>query len=176
MAEHIIIVDEHDHEIGCGEKLQVHKDNRLHRAFSIYIFNSKGQMLIQQRNKNKYHSGGLWCNTCCSHPRVGEKVEDAVHRRLAEEMGFDTALTKGFETIYQCDFANGLHENEYLHVFIGHYDGAVNPNPAEAEGWKWADVRMLQKDIIKNPGSYSFWFKACLEKVIESSKGLLQRA
>ena len=167
MSEQIILVDKEDNQIGTIGKLEAHKENKLHRAFSLYIFNSKGELLIQQRNKNKYHSGGLWSNTCCSHPRVEENIEESIHRRLEEEMGFDCKMEKIFNTLYQCDFDNGISENEFLHVFIGKYDGEVNANPEEADDYKWIDPKELLEDIEKNPDAYSYWFKKCIHRVLE---------
>ena len=123
----VILVDDRDNEIGTMEKMEAHYTPNLHRAFSVFVFNTRGQMLLQQRAKTKYHSGGLWTNTCCSHPYPGEEIEAAATRRLEQEMGFTTPLTKAFDFIYQATFDNGLTEYEFDHVFIGEYDGDVHP-------------------------------------------------
>jgi len=152
-------IDNKDNEIGHGEKLEVHKQGKMHRAISIIILNEKEEILIQKRNKNKYHSGGLWSNACCTHPRPGEEIEEAAHRRLREEMGFDCELKRIFEFIYKKEFENGLIEWEYDHVFLGKYDGPVKANEDEAEDYKWRSLEELKKDIEKNPEKYTYWFK-----------------
>jgi isopentenyl-diphosphate delta-isomerase len=164
--DRIILVDEKDREVGEGEKLEVHRKGLLHRAFSIFIFNSRGELLLQKRAEGKYHSGGLWTNTCCSHPRAGENLEDAAHRRLKEEMGFDCPLREAFSFVYKARFGNGLTEHELDHVFIGHYDRNPKPNPEEYEGWKWISLGELKEDVTKNPEKYTYWLRACLDRVI----------
>lgn len=166
MEEKVILVDKNDKEVGTGEKLKTHQEGKLHRAFSIFVFNSKGELLIHQRARTKYHCGGLWSNTCCSHPRPGEHMEEAVHRRLKTEMGFDCKLKEIFSFIYQVKFGNNLFEHEYDHVFIGRFDGEPVPNPEEVEDWKWIETEELKKDIQKNPEKYTYWFKACIDRVI----------
>jgi len=163
--EQIILVDESNKEIGFGEKIKIHQEGKLHRAFSIFIFNSKNELLLQRRASRKYHSGGLWTNTCCSHPRVGEKTGEAAHRRLKQEMGFDCFLKKIFSFIYRVKFENGLVENEYDHVFFGRYDGKVIPNKKEAEDYKWVSLGKLKKNMQKNPREYSYWFKIAISKL-----------
>ena len=163
--EEIILVDENDNQIGTEEKQKAHIEGKMHRAFSVYIFNSKGELLIQQRAKTKYHSAGLWANTCCSHPRPGEDTEEAAHRRLKEELGIDTALKKEMEFVYKVKFDNGLTENEYLHVLTGKADVAPIPNPHEVEDWKWVSIDNLRKDIKENPGKYAYWLKITVEKI-----------
>ena len=164
--ENIILVDENDRETGIGEKIKVHEQGKLHRAFSIFVFNSRGETLLQKRAAGKYHSGGLWTNTCCSHPRAGEKLEEAVHRRLKQEMGFDCDLKEAFSFIYKVRFENGLYEHELDHVFTGRFDGKPSPNPEEAEGWKWISLKELKKCIQKTPGNYTYWLRASLDRVI----------
>jgi isopentenyl-diphosphate delta-isomerase len=166
MSEDVIIVDENDNEVGVKEKMEAHKEGRLHRAFSIFIFNSKGELLIQKRSRSKYHSGGLWSNTCCSHPKPGESIGDAAHRRLREEMGFDCDLKEVFHFIYRANLNNELTEYELDHVFIGRYDGEVNPNPSEVEDWKWVNINDLKKDMEQNPNKYTVWFKIALNRVV----------
>jgi len=163
MAE-IILVDEKDNQIGTGEKSKIHKEGRLHRAFSILIFNSKGELLLQKRAKTKYHSGGLWTNTCCSHPRVGENLEAAARERLKEEMGIETELEEKFSFIYKVKLGD-LTEHELDHVFMGKFNGKPEINPEEADDWKWMGIQKLKKDIKENPENYAFWFKIIIHKL-----------
>ncbi|MBU5575426.1 MAG: isopentenyl-diphosphate Delta-isomerase [Nitrososphaerota archaeon] len=166
--EYIILVDENDKEIGFEEKIKAHENGgKLHRAFSIFIFNKKGELLLQLRSVKKHHFGGLWTNTCCSHPRKGEKLEDAVHRRLKEEFGFDTGLKEIFSIIYKAkDEKSGLTEYEYDHVFIGEFTGTPKPNPNEIDDYKWITMNELIKDVNKNPNNYTPWFKIILPKLL----------
>jgi isopentenyl-diphosphate delta-isomerase len=166
MTEYILTVDEKDNVIGKGEKIKVHREGKLHRAFSIFVFNSKGKLLLQKRAKSKYHSGGLWTNTCCSHQRDGETLEKAVHRRLKEEMGFDCELKEVFTFTYRVKFDDGLSENEYDHVFFGKFDGKPDPNPDEVDDWKWVSLEELRKDIQKNPDDYTYWLKVSIDRVM----------
>lgn len=170
MPEKIILIDEKDNVIGSEKKLAVHQNGLRHRAFSIYIFNRQGQMLIQQRAFDKYHSGGLWSNSCCSHQRENEELENAIHRRLEEELGFDCKLEEAFAYSYRVEFENGLIENELDHVFFGEYNGKVKPNRREVTDWKWIDLNHLEKKIRENPGQYSYWFKKSLKRVINKRK------
>ncbi len=170
MEERVILVDENDNPIGTEEKLAAHQQGKLHRAFSIYVFNREGQLMLQKRHSSKYHSGGLWTNTCCSHPRVGEKLDDAVHRRLNDEMGFDCELKEAFSFIYEVKLDKGLTEHEYLHVFTGNYEGEPKINPEEAEGWKCVGLDELQADIRKNPGNYTKWFQLTIDRLAEHVK------
>ncbi len=165
MEQQVILVDENNKEIGVEEKIKAHQEGKLHRAFSIFVFNSKGELLIQQRAKTKYHSEGLWSNTVCSHPRPNETYFQATHRRLREEMGFDCELKKLFCFIYNTGFQNGLIENEYDCVFIGKFDGTPKPNPQEIMDYKWVSMKELRDDIISNPNKYSVWLKIALEKI-----------
>ena len=167
----VILVDKNDKAIGTEEKIKAHQDNKLHRAFSILITNSQGKILLQKRAENKYHSGSLWTNTCCSHPRPGEETETAAHRRLQEEMGFDCPLKEIFSFVYQVNFEkDNLSEHEFDHVFIGTYDKKPKPNPEEVEDFKWISPEELIADIKQNPESYSFWFKNSLEKILKYLK------
>ncbi len=161
--ERVILVDENDREIGTGEKIKTHIEGKLHRAFSIFVFNSKGELLLQKRARNKYHSGGLWTNTCCSHPRPGETIEKAAHRRLREEMGFDCVLKEIYSFTYQVEFEYNLFENEYDHVLQGEFDGEPMLNPEEASDCKWIDVEKLKKDIQDNPDNYTHWLKISID-------------
>lgn len=170
MKEYVILVDENDNSVGTAEKMDAHKNPKLHRAFSIFIVNSKGELLIQKRAENKYHCPGLWSNTCCSHPRPGESLEKAAHRRLQEEMGFDTKMVKVFSFIYKAEFDNGLTEEEYDHIFFGKFDGEPNINSKEVADYKWISEDMLKKDIKKNPSMYTKWFKIAIEKLFDQCK------
>ncbi len=167
MEERVILVDENDREIGTAEKMIAHEQALLHRAFSIFIFNRKHEMLLQQRACAKYHSGCLWTNACCSHPRPGEPLEMAAHRRLREEMGFDTELQPAFHFIYQAELDHGLTEHELDHVFIGHYDGAVAPNSDEADGYRWIDLSTLKNELVEHPDQFTIWFRIAIHRVLE---------
>ncbi|MFX4263469.1 isopentenyl-diphosphate Delta-isomerase [Pelotomaculum propionicicum] len=169
MKEYVTLVDENDNAVGAAEKIDAHRDAKLHRAFSIFIFNSRGELLIQQRAKGKYHCPGLWANTCCGHPRPGESLEEAAHRRLWEEMGFDTRMVEAFSFIYKCEFENGLTENEYDHVFVGKWDGEPQKNADEAADYRWVSKDILEKDMKENPDIYTVWFKIAWEKLKANS-------
>ena len=160
----VILVDKNNRKIGVEEKIKAHKEGKLHRAFSIFIFNSKKELLIQQRAKNKYHSEKLWSNSVCSHPRPNETYLQATHRRLKEEMGFDCKLKKLFCFIYNTGFHDGLTENEYDCVFVGKFDGKPKPNKKEIMGYKWISLKELKQDILKNPNKYSVWLRIALKK------------
>lgn len=159
MMESVILVDENDNVVGTMEKIEAHKKGRLHRAFSVLIFNSKGEILLQKRAKTKYHSGGLWTNACCSHPMPGEKIEDAVRRRLKEEMGMDLEPAFSYKFIYKASLDQNLFEHECDHVFIATFNGEPLINTVEVEDWKFVSVSWLKKDIEINPESYTYWFK-----------------
>jgi len=167
--EEIILVDENDNEIGAGEKLKVHQDGKLHRAFSIFVFNSNGKLLLQKRSKSKYHTASLWANTCCSHLRPDQDIEKEVKRRLMEEMGINCDLKEVFSFIYKANVGD-LIEYEFDHVFAGRFDGNPKPNKDEVEDWKWVDIDELEKDIDKNPEKYVPWLKIALEKYLELKK------
>lgn len=166
--QQVILVDKNNKKIGVEEKIKAHKKGKLHRAFSIFIFNSKGELLIQQRVKTKYHSGGLWSNTVCSHPRPNETYNQAIHRRLKEEMGFDCKLKKIFCFIYNARLKNGLIENEYDCVFVGKFDGVPEPNPKEIMDYKFISIKKLKKSIISHPENFSIWLKIALKKIKSS--------
>lgn len=161
----VILVDENDNEIGTAEKIEAHQKAQLHRAFSIFIFNKQGEFLLQQRALNKYHCGGLWTNTVCSHPMPGETTLDAAHRRLQEEMGFDCDIKEIFSFTYKKAFDNGLTEHEFDHVFLGTYEGPVSPDPEEIAAFKWINKDELQKDMAVHPEKYSYWFQQSYNKV-----------
>jgi isopentenyl-diphosphate delta-isomerase len=162
--EEVILVDEQDREIGTMEKLAAHQQGKLHRAFSILIFNSRGELMLQQRAMDKYHSGGLWTNTCCSHPRPGESAIEAGRRKLVQEMGFDSELTYSHKFIYKVELDNNLIEHEWDHVLIGYYDGEPAINKDEALNWKFIGIDELRKDVVNNPQDYTLWFKIILEQ------------
>jgi isopentenyl-diphosphate delta-isomerase len=155
----LILVDKKDNPVGTQEKIKAHRLGQLHRAFSIFIFNSSGELMLQQRALEKYHCGGLWTNTCCSHPTPKEPTEQAAHRRLKEEMGFDCSLEKAFEFIYKVKFDNKLWENEYVHVFFGKYDNIPSVNPTEGMDWKWIKLNQLRKDLFDSPDKFTYWLK-----------------
>lgn len=159
----IALVNENDEIIGHGEKLEVHQLGLLHRAYSIVVFNSKNQILIHQRTLHKYHSGGLWTNTCCGHPNENESMEAAVHRRLQEEMGFDCPLSFLYKFHYTAHFENGLIENEIDHVYVGVYDGVFEVNPEEVSDFQWVSIGDVTIDAEVNPEKYTYWFKEILK-------------
>lgn len=161
----VILVDEQDNAVGTMGKIEVHEKAALHRAFSIFIFNDKGELLLQKRAANKYHSAGLWTNTCCSHPRPGEDTLTAAKKRLEEEMGFSVPLTKVFSFIYKASFDNGLTEYEYDHVFTGIHNGLVHPNPHEVSDYCYQSLREIKDNIKMQPGHFTEWFKIALPKL-----------
>ena len=167
--EYVILVDENDNELGLMEKMEAHEKGVLHRAFSVFVFNGKGEVMLQQRAFEKYHSGGLWTNTCCSHPRKGETVLEAAHRRMEEEMGFDCELEEQFHFIYNRKLDKGLTEHELDHVVFGKFDGAPSLNPEEVADYKWVNMQELKTDISENPNQYTEWFKICFDEVFERS-------
>ena len=160
----VILVDDKDQEIGQEDKKIAHQKGKKHRAFSIIIFNSKGEMLIQKRAANKYHSGGLWSNTCCSHPRPGFPTLDEAQLRLNEEMGFTCAIKEIFHFSYETRFNSNMFENEIDHVFLGKYNGEVKINLEETSEYKWMSLNKLKEDMTNNPEHYTFWFKLIINK------------
>ncbi|MBI2098557.1 MAG: isopentenyl-diphosphate Delta-isomerase [Candidatus Wildermuthbacteria bacterium] len=167
MEEKVILVDGQDQEIGEEEKIRAHQEGRLHRCFSIFIFNSKGEMLLQKRARSKYHSGGLWTNACCGHPRPGEKTQEAASRRLKEEMGFSCELQEILQFTYKVKLDHDLWEHEFDHTFYGLYDGEIHPNPEEADDFEWLGRIALLQDVKEHPNHYTEWFKIALERVID---------
>lgn len=161
--ELVILVDENDNAIGSMEKMEAHRKGRLHRAFSVVVFNSQGEMLLQKRAKGKYHSGGLWTNACCSHPAPGEKIEDSARRRLREEMGIDLQPAFLYKFIYKTTLDQDLCEHEYDHVFVATFNGAPAINHHEVEDWKFVDMNWLKKDILLHPQHYTFWFRLMVQ-------------
>lgn len=164
--DEVILVDELDNEVGVMEKMEAHQQGKLHRCISVFVFHPDGRLMLQKRAKGKYHSGGLWSNTCCSHPRPGEGVAAAAHRRLWEETGFGCALTEVHAFIYRTEFQNGLIEHEYDHVFVGVSDATPSLNPAEAEEWKWMTPSDLHSDLSVHPEAYTYWLRVALDDVL----------
>ena len=162
----IILVDKEDNKISIGEKLKVHKLGRLHRAFSIFIFNSQGEVLLQKRAKSKYHSPLLWTNTCCSHPRPNKDIVKEAKLRLKKEMGIKTELKEIFTFIYRAKIKD-LIEYEFDHVFVGKYNGNPKPNKREVSDWRWVNFKDLKKDLKRNSKNYTYWFKKILDRVIK---------
>ena len=167
MEEQVILVDVNDKPIGLMEKIEAHEKALLHRAFSVFIFNEKGELMLQQRAASKYHSPLLWTNTCCSHQRDGESNVEAGRRRLQEEMGFVTEVKEVFSFIYKAPFDNGLTEHELDHVMIGRYDDVPNINKEEVESYKWMTLENVKKDIAENSSIYTEWFKIIFDKSYE---------
>lgn len=165
MSEYLILVDENDKQWGKLEKLLVHQLGLLHRAFSVFIFNSKSELLLQQRADEKYHSGGLWTNTCCSHPQFGEEIKTAIDRRLQEEMGMSCKTEFLFSFTYKATFDNGLTEHEYDHVYFGMSDDLPVPQKTEVKSWKYMNLPDLEKDMMAYPEQYTEWLKICLPEL-----------
>ncbi|KAA2239171.1 isopentenyl-diphosphate Delta-isomerase [Chitinophaga agrisoli] len=166
-SNHIILVNEQDEALATMEKLEAHQKGLLHRAFSVFVVNSANEMLLHQRAFHKYHSGGLWTNACCSHPKPGEEVEEAAHRRLQEEMGFDCPLQKLFTFTYHATFDNGLIEHEYDHVFLGRFDGEVVPDIAEVDEYGFFSLQEIARQIRDTPERFTYWFKVAFPMVVE---------
>lgn len=164
--EQVILVDEQDVLTGTMEKMEAHKKAILHRAFSVFVFNGREEMLLQQRAFAKYHSGGLWTNSCCSHPRPGEDTQAAAARRLREEMGFETPLKKIFDFVYKADFANGLTEHEFDHVFVGYYDGKIVPDNREVYDFTFMSMPGIEEALLKDPERFTAWFHIAFPKVM----------
>ena len=162
----LIAVDAQDRETGRVEKMAAHRSGILHRAFSIFVFDERNRLLLQRRARCKYHSGGLWSNTCCSHPRAGESLLDSAHRRLREEMGFDCALEPVFGFVYRAALDGGLVEHEYDHVLVGRFRSVPVPNGQEVEEWRWATVAAIQSECAEDPSAYTAWFKLALDGLV----------
>lgn len=173
----VILVDEHDSPVGVATKLAAHRGKGLlHRAFSVFVFDRRGRLLIQKRAGSKYHFAGVWANTCCSHPRPGESVMDAAHRRLVEEMGFDCSLSDLFSFVYRAVSPNGLVEHEFDHILTGRFNGSAKPDLAEVAEWKWMTTARLLRDMERNPSEFAPWFKASAPTVISEMRHAAQRA
>jgi isopentenyl-diphosphate delta-isomerase len=170
VMEEVILVDTKDQQIGTMEKLEAHRQGKLHRCFSILIFDSRGRMLLQQRGLTKYHTPGLWTNACCSHQRPNEDTLAAAHRRLFEEMGFDCDLQEVYQFTYKVPFANGLWEHEYDHILVGEYNDKIVPNPEEVNDYRWVNIDELLDNINNNPDLYTPWFCIIMQKHYEAFK------
>ncbi|WP_412060155.1 isopentenyl-diphosphate Delta-isomerase [Rubrivirga sp. IMCC45206] len=174
MPEHVVLVDAADREIGTAEKLAVHRDGRLHRAVSVFLFDGRGRWLLQRRADGKYHSPGLWSNTACTHPRPGEPPQAAASRRLDEEMGVRCALRPAFARVYRAELPGPepLVEHELDHVFVGRFDGEPIPAAAEVSGWRWVDAADLRSDLRANPDRYTAWFRILCDEAAEAALAL----
>ncbi len=161
----VILVDERDGVLGSMEKIRAHVEGRLHRAFSVFIFNERGEMLLQQRAAEKYHSGGLWTNACCSHPLPGEDTAAAARRRLQEELGFVTPIEKIFDFVYKAEFDNGLTEYEFDHVFTGRYEGEIEFNREEVMAVAWMSIDEIRRSMDAEPERYTAWFRLAFPRV-----------
>lgn len=170
MEEKIILVDQNDVALGPIEKLEAHEKGLLHRAFSVFLFNSKGELLIQQRSEDKYHSAGLWTNTCCSHPNYEENLLDAINRRLQEEMGMTAEVEYKFKFTYEAMLENNLTEHEIDHVYFGRSDDIPIINPQEVKNWKYIEMNELQKGLNCYPEKYTSWLKICFPEVLKQYK------
>lgn len=162
--EDVILVDENDRQTGTMEKLEAHQKGVLHRAFSIFLFNKNGELLLQRRALEKYHTPGLWTNTCCSHPRADESMEHALQRKLKQEMGITIPVKKAFQFVYKAELESGLIEHELDHVFYGYFGENPNPNPEEVVEWKYSSVSDIREDIKNYPERYTPWFKIIFER------------
>jgi isopentenyl-diphosphate delta-isomerase len=170
MEEQVVLVDVNDNPLGLMPKMEAHEKGVLHRAFSVFILNDKGELMLQQRALHKYHSPGLWTNTCCSHQRNGETNVAAGKRRLQEEMGFVAELSEVTSFIYKAPFDNGLTEHELDHIMIGHFNETPDINLEEVANWKWMAVDTVRDDIQKHPENYTVWFIIIFEKFYEQIK------
>ncbi len=173
MEEKILLIDAQDKVVGTCEKMEVHRQGYLHRAFSIFLFNHRGEMLLQQRAREKYHSGGLWTNTCCSHQNADESAETTVHRRLKEEM-ISTSLKFLFKFIYRTTLNNSFIEYEFDHIYVGSYNGIPKPNPLEVQQWEYFSVENIQLQTSKKPHKFTEWFKIIIKQHIENLEEFLQ--
>ena len=162
----LVAVDAHDRETGLVDKMTAHREGILHRAFSIFVFDDAGRLLLQRRATGKYHSGGLWSNTCCSHPLAGESLLDAAHRRLREEMGFDCPLQAVFGFVYRAALDGDLVEHEFDHVIVGRFQGVPAPDVREADEWKWERVSAIRSQLAEDPGAFTAGFKPALEGLL----------
>lgn len=165
--EHVVLVNTLDQDQGTMEKMEAHRAGQLHRAFSVFILNSRGELLLQQRAHHKYHSGGLWTNTCCSHPREGEDVVDAAKRRLVEEMGMQCQISKGFDFIYRSELDGGLVEHEFDHVLFGISDVAPQPNADEVADYRYVTFNAVRKEMAEDPERFTTWFRICFERAAD---------
>ena len=165
MQDYVIVVNAADEELGQEEKLRAHRTPVLHRAFSVFVLDDQGALLLQRRAAGKYHSGGLWSNACCGHPRPGESVEAAARRRLREEMGIECALRPAGSVSYSLDVGSGLREDEFNHVFVGLFSGTVRPDPAEVSEWQWMDPGLVRTRLRDGASALTPWFGFVFELV-----------
>lgn len=170
-TEQVILVDPLDTAIGTADKLEAHRSGRLHRAFSVFILNDENELLLQRRAEGKYHSGGLWSNACCSHPRPGEDTGDAARRRLGEELGFHCVLEPAFAMVYRADVGNGLVEYEYDHILLGRWNGRPRPDAEEVMDWRWVALDELAEEVARTPRRFTYWFRVALLEL--DARGLL---
>ncbi len=168
MNRQVILVDENDTPIGEADKLSVHRSGELHRAFSVFLFDRDGRWLLQQRHPDKYHSGGLWTNTCCSHPEPGKSTDAEARSRLRMEMGIDTALEPSFQFHYRAELDGTLIEHELDHVFLGHFDGVPMPNGEEVCDWRWVETSDLLEELKQTPAAFTYWFRLVVPRVIRA--------
>ncbi len=171
-VEEVVLVDDQDRALGRMEKMEAHRKGVLHRAFSAFVLNDRGELMLQQRAHEKYHSGGLWTNTCCSHPRPEEQVLVAGERRLTEEMGFTTPLKRLFKFIYRAELDNELTEHELDHVLLGYYNENPIVNPSEVAGFRWVGLEEVSLEMQRHPERFTEWFKICFAPFYEHMKEL----
>jgi isopentenyl-diphosphate delta-isomerase len=164
-VQEIILVNEKDEPVGVMDKMEAHQKGLLHRAFSVFIFDSKGRMLLQRRAAGKYHGAGLWTNACCSHPFPGETTEAAAQRRLQEELGFVTSLKEVFAFTYKADVENDLVEHEYDHVFVGEHNGSIEANKDEVAAHSYKEMKALKLDLLQRPQDFTSWFKLAFPRI-----------
>jgi len=169
--EQVVLVDEADAPVGAEEKAAAHAAGLLHRAFSIFVFDALGRLLLQRRAPGKYHSAGQWSNTCCGHPRPGEPLLAAARRRLREEMGIDCVLRSFGAYRYRAELDNGFTENELDHLLLGDFEGPPSPDPAEASEWRWVEPEALRREIAESPLRFTVWLRGCLAQVLEAAPG-----
>ena len=174
-GEEVVLVDQYDRALGTEEKISAHLQGVLHRAFSVFILNSKDELLLQKRSPTKYHSRGLWSNTCCGHPRRNETIEQASQRRLNEEMGFDAPLTKLFDFTYRVELEGGIVEHEYDHILLGYFDGVPIPNHLEVSDWRWVDLNGLAVDLDEHPELYTYWFQISFKDFYSTIRSVRSR-
>ena len=175
-TDQIILVDENNRALGYGEKHAVHRSGLLHRAFSVFLCDADGRVLLQQRHASKYHSGGLWANSCCGHPRIGERTKAAAVRRVGEELGVRADLTFGFRARYKTSFANGLHENEIVYMYFGRLDRSPNPDRSEIADLTFKGLSEIAQDVRRAPEAYAYWFRHYLERHFDDIAQWVERA
>lgn len=171
MSQQVILVDESDRALGTSEKMAAHEAGVLHRAFSIFLFDARGRWLLQQRHPGKYHSGGLWTNTCCSHPGPGELTEVAARKRLRQEMGIEAEIAPAFQFRYRAELDNDLIEHELDHVFLGDFEGVPAPDPVEVSDWRWIPESELLDDLSRQPEAYTYWFRVAVPRILRERAG-----